>query len=41
MGFEPARQRYIAIQKPNTLHTELSDRAPHVRANHVIQEEKF
>ena len=24
MGFEPARQRYIASQKPNTLPTELS-----------------
>ena len=26
MGFEPARQRYIASQKPNTLPTELSGR---------------
>ena len=26
MGFEPARQRYIASQKPNRLPTELSGR---------------
>ena len=26
MGFEPARQRYIASQKPNALPTELSGR---------------
>ena len=26
VGFEPARQRYIASQKPNTLPTELSGR---------------
>ena len=30
VGFEPARQRFIASQKPNTLLTELSGRPKHI-----------
>ena len=33
VGFEPARQRYIASQKPNTLPTELFGRPTRLRLN--------
>ena len=40
MGFEPARERYIASQKPNALPTELSGRPEQLRNSLKICKKK-